>query len=254
MGLQRIQDDLSRLYTRAREEVGGIGDLALPKTVPAPSAPVAPPPAESLGVELVRVVTELYALGCITAIGGNVSARVLGADQILITPSQLHKGELHPGHLVQIDLEGQVLSADALAPSSEWPMHCAVYLARPDVGAIAHAHAPQATVLGLSGLPFLPISTEAAFLGDLPRVPFIMPGTQELAQAAVKALGDGPAVLLQNHGLLVAGSSLVRAAEIVQVIERTAEVILGCYAVGKKPPTLPKDVVATLRRLGKMMA
>jgi len=146
-----------------------------------------------------------------------------------------------------------VLDSDALAPSSERLMHCAIYKARPDVGAVIHAHAPQATILGLTGLPFAPISTEAAFLGDLPRVPFIMPGTQELAEAVVEALGNRSAVLLQNHGLVVAASSLRRAADLAEIIERTAELILGCYAVGKEPPTLPGDVVTMLREMGGLM-
>jgi ribulose-5-phosphate 4-epimerase/fuculose-1-phosphate aldolase len=59
---------------------------------------------------------------------------------------------------------------------------------------------------------------------------------------------------MQNHGLLVAASGLRRAADLTEVIERTAEIILGCYAVGKEPPTLPDDVVAALREMGKMMA
>lgn len=133
-------------------------------------------------------------------------------------------------------------------------MHCAIYQARPDVEAIIHTRAPQVTILGLADLPFLPISTEAAFLGDLPRVPFIMPGTSDLAQAVAEALGEGVAVMLQNHGLTVAGSSLRRAATLSEIIERTAEVILGCYAVGKEPPTLPESAVAVLREMGKMMA
>ena len=263
MGMQRIQNDLQRLYTLAREETGGPGDLAAPAepapeaqpVTAAPAVPSAPSsPVDQLRKELVQVVDELYTTGLITATGGNVSIRLPDADEVLITPSQLYKGDLRPSVLVRIDLDGKPLDPDALSPSSEWPMHCAIYRARPDVGAIIHTHAPQATILGLCGLPFLPISTEAAFLGDVPRVPFIMPGTKDLAQATVEALGDGAAVLLVNHGLLVAASGLRRAANISGVVERTAEVILGCHAVGKEPPTLPEDVVAMLQEMGRMMA
>jgi ribulose-5-phosphate 4-epimerase/fuculose-1-phosphate aldolase len=57
-----------------------------------------------------------------------------------------------------------------------------------------------------------------------------------------------------NHGLLVAGRSLRRAADMVEIIERTSEVILGCYSVGKEPPVLPDDAVATLRKMGDLIA
>jgi L-ribulose-5-phosphate 4-epimerase len=209
---------------------------------------------EGLREEMVRGVNELYAAGLITATGGNVSARILDTDHVLITPSQLFKGDLKPSVLVRIDLNGKRLDPGALSPSSEWPMHCAIYRARPGVGAIVHTHAPQVTILGLCDLPFLPISTEAAFLGNLPRVPFIMPGTNELAQAVTETLGDGAAVLMRNHGLVTAASSLRRAATLSEIIERTAEVILGCYAVGKEPSTLPESAIAILREAGKMMA
>jgi ribulose-5-phosphate 4-epimerase/fuculose-1-phosphate aldolase len=199
------------------------------------------------------VVNELYVTGLITATGGNVSARTVEADRMLITPSQLFKGDLRPEILVHVDLDGQPLDPDAPSPSSEWRMHAAIYRARPDVKAVIHTHAPQITTLGLCGLPFLPISTEAAFLGEIPRVEFIMPGTRELAQAVVEALGDGAAVLMQNHGLLIAASSLRQAANLSEVVERTAEVILACYAVGKEPPTLPEDLLAMLREIGRMM-
>jgi autoinducer 2 (AI-2) kinase len=209
---------------------------------------------EELREEMVLVVNELYMTGLITATGGNVSARVPGGGQVLITPSLLFKGDLRPDVLVCIDEAGKRLDPNAMSPSSEWPMHCAIYQARPDVGAVIHAHAPQATILGLSDLPFLPISTEAVFVGDLPRVPFIMPGTTDLAQAVTDALGDGVAVLMQNHGLIVAASGLRQAATLSEIVERTAEVILGCYAVGKEPPTLPENVIPLLRQIGRMMA
>ncbi len=259
MGMQKVQGDMMRLYKQAREAVGAPTLAAGAPAVPAApaAAAAAAPTVATVGDErdeLVAVIRELYASGLITATGGNLSVRVPGSQEIWITPSALFKGDLRPELMVRLRLDGQVVDPEARSPSSEWRMHCSVFLARPDVEAIIHAHAPQATILTLSGLPFLPISTEAAFLGDVARVPFIMPGTAELAEAVAQALGGGPAVLLQNHGILVAGSSLRRAADMAEVLERTAEVILGCYAVGKEPPLLPQEALATLREVGKMMA
>ena len=197
---------------------------------------------------------ELYRDRVITATGGNVSARVAGEDALWITPSQLFKGSLQPEQLVQIDLEGRSLEPGARSPSSEWDMHCAVLRAKPEANAVIHAHAPYSTILANTGLPFLPISTEAAFFGEIPRIPFIMPGPPPLAQAVADAMSDGWAVLLTNHGIVVAGRSLRRAADMVEIIERSAEVILGCHAVGREPPSLPADVVLQLRELGDLVA
>jgi autoinducer 2 (AI-2) kinase len=254
MTLQSLQPDLSRLYRAARAEVGDPGDLAALVAAPPRSAPPAAGAAD-IRTELVQIVNELYARQLITATGGNVSARIPGsANELWITPGQLFKGQLRAEMLVRLDLDGRSLDPGAPSPSSERLVHCAVYRVRPDAQAIVHAHAPHATILADTGLPFLPISTEAAFFGDIPRVPFIMPGTEELATAVAEAARGSWAVLMQNHGLLVAGRSLRRAADMVEIIERSAEIILGCYAVDKPPPTLPAEVVQTLRKMGDLLA
>lgn len=266
MAFQRIQKEIGDLYATTREAVGGLGDLTTiapaptspPSAAPTPPTTVTPavPAALKTGdvrAELLAILNELYAHGLITATGGNLSARVAGtAGELWITPSQSFKGELRPDMMVRLDLDGRPLEPNALPPSSEWRVHTAIYRRRPDLRAVIHTHAPQTILLGLTGKPFLPITTEAAFIGDFPRVPFMMPGTQELADAVAEALGDGVAVLMQHHGLVVAGSSLRRAANVTEIIEETAEKILACFMLGQAPPTLPDDVVAQLREIGTL--
>ncbi len=203
--------------------------------------------------QIVEVVNELYATQLVTATGGNVSARA-GEGQAWITPSQLFKGDLAPEIMVRIDLDGKPLDPGSRKPSSESLMHTAILKARPDVQCVVHAHAPYATILVNAGLPFLPISTEAAFLVNVGRIPFVMPGSQEMADAVVKALGSGWAVLMQNHGIVVAGKSLRRAADMAEILDRSAQLILGCYQVGKEPPVLPDKIVKMLSQYADLMA
>lgn len=206
-------------------------------------------------LEMCRVIEELYRLQLITSTGGNVSARcAVDAQQAFITPSASFKGELSADTMVHIDLEGRPLTSGQAKPSSELPIHLAILRARPDIQAVVHVHAPRATTLVNADLPFLPISTESAFLAGIGRIPFIVPGTPALAEALVAALGQGWAVLMQNHGLLVAARSLRRAADIAQIVERTSDVILGCYAVGRPPPVLPPELVAELSAKADLMA
>lgn len=269
MAFQRIQKDLGTLYTAASNAVGGPGDLSAaaapaasptPPLPPSPSLPLSPSPAPTpapandIRAELLATLNELYAHGLITATGGNLSARVEGReDELWITPSMSFKGDLRPESMVRIDLDGRPLDPDGGTPSSEWRVHTALYRRRPDLQAVIHTHAPQTILLGLSGKPFLPISTEAAFIGELARVPFMMPGTAALAEAVAEALGQGAAVLMEHHGLVVGGSSLRRAANVTEIIEDTARKILACYALGAPPATLPEESLAQLREIGRMM-
>ena len=209
MSLQRLQKDFNRLYTEARAQVGDLDALFARAANESPLAEQSSAPGSAcyrrfkrkaparrripvgdIRDEVIHTVEEMYTQGLITSTGGNISVRIPGKDEVWITPNSSFKGALGPGMLVRVDLEGNPIGDSHYAPSSERMLHCAMYRNKPEVIAVIHSHAPKATILGLAGLPFLPISTEAAFIGEIPRVPFIMPGTRELADAVGAAAKD----------------------------------------------------------------
>jgi autoinducer 2 (AI-2) kinase len=270
MSLQRIQKDFNRLYSEARAEVKQLdavfqraayaepiqnnvptGTLTLPMPSGAAADRII---ASDIRAEVICAVEEMYAHGLITTTGGNVSVRIPGKHDLWITPNSCFKGALRSDMLVRIDLEGNPIGDFPHPPSSERMLHCAVYRNNPNVGAVIHSHAPKATLLGLTHIPFLPISTEAAYIGEIPCIPFIMPGTAELADAVGAAMKNGAAVIMQNHGLVVSGPNLRQTIDMTLIIEQTADTLIACHLMGKIPPVLPDEVVVMLRSLGGMVA
>lgn len=203
---------------------------------------------EDIKHQIVRMVDELYDVGLITPKGGNVSARIPDTEELWITPTQLHKGGLREEVLIRVNLQGRKLEGRD-RPSVELPMHLRIYKGREDVGAIIHTHAPMAMIVGLYEEPIPPITIEAIGLAETPIVPFLLSGTKEQSQAIVDALGEGPAVLLRNHGLVTVGKNLKDAASKAHQLEFAARTVVICRLLGGEPAVIPDKLAEFLKKI-----
>ncbi|HHV36031.1 MAG TPA: class II aldolase/adducin family protein [Syntrophomonadaceae bacterium] len=185
--------------------------------------------------------------GLVSGTWGNISVRLSSLDSFLITPSGVSYHDLTGDDLVMVDLQGKVM-AGRLKPSSETPLHTAIYRARQDIKGIVHTHSSFASVFTVTRKPLPPVLEEMAqILGGEVRVASYAPaGTSELAAAAVSALGDRAAVLLANHGVVGVGRSLKEALLVCQVVEKGALVYLFSQLNGT-PFLLSDQDVSALR-------
>ena len=156
---------------------------------------------------------------------GNVSIRF--GDHALITASGIPYAGIEVDQVIEMDMEGNRLSGCG-EPSSEWRMHVAIYARRKDVQAIVHTHSPIATAaaIALSALPVLHDEGKILFGDAIPVSAHHPPGTWDLANAVVEALGEGRASLIARHGAVGVGATLPAAFETTIKIEEAARLLL----------------------------
>jgi L-fuculose-phosphate aldolase len=155
---------------------------------------------------------------------GNLSLRD-GAG-MLISPTRLPYDQTRPDQIAAVAADGSWTGP--VAPSSERAVHAAVYAARPDVGAIVHAHPVYACVLAVAGDPLPVVLDEVLPVlgGPVAVASYVVSGDPRLGEAAVSALGDRHAVLLARHGTVTVGRDLAEAFYRLEVLERAAQVFV----------------------------
>jgi ribulose-5-phosphate 4-epimerase/fuculose-1-phosphate aldolase len=178
---------------------------------------------------------------------GNLSVRL--DDGWLITPTGSRLGQLDPARIARLDAEGRHVAGDP--PSKEAFLHRCTYEMRPQARAIVHLHATHSVAVscmaGLDEADVLPPLTayHVMRVGKLPLVPYFPPGDQRLAAAVRRVAAEHTAVLLANHGPVVAGSSLDAAVGAAEELEATAKLFL--LLRGHRVRALTPDQVAELK-------
>jgi L-fuculose-phosphate aldolase len=196
---------------------------------------------------IVATCRDLSRTGLVVGTAGNVSVRE--GDLVAVTPSGVRYAELTPELVGVHRLDGTGVEAP-LAPTSELPLHLAIYAARPETGAIVHTHSPAATALSTLVDEVPPVHYYTAMFGGPVLVaPYATYGTQELADNTVRALRDRTACLMGNHGAVTVGPDLVTAHEKCVYLEWLCDVYLRAASAGTPRLLPPAEIAAVTVKL-----
>ena len=175
-----------------------------------------------------RLAKSLFDRGLTIGSSGNISVRL--ADGWLMTPTGSSMGNLEPNEISKLDLNGNLISGKS--PTKESFLHIAMYDERPDSGAVGHLHSTHSVAVsclaGIDKKNVLPPITAyyVMKIGKLPLVPYFPPGDINLAKAVKEMASNHHAVLLANHGPVVAGKTLDDAVYAIEELEETARLFL----------------------------
>lgn len=186
-----------------------------------------------------RMGRSLFDRGLTFGSTGNISVRV--DDGWLMTPTGSSLGDLDPARISKLDQAGNHISGDA--PTKEAFLHTTMYDCRPNAGAIVHLHSTHSVAASclhdVDPANVLPPLTAyyVMRIGVLPLIPYFPPGDLDLARAVREMASDHHAVLLANHGPVVAGTSLEDAIYATEELEETAKLFLSLQGMKTRPLT-----------------
>ena len=199
--------------------------------------------------EFCRFCHLLYERHLAAGVGGNIAAR--SGTRILLTPTDYSLRDLHPDTVSVVNEKGLLMEGDK--PTKEANMHLRILRERPDINVVFHLHGPHiiaASTMFEPGPSTLPAITPGVvyYAYPLSLLPFMVPGTGDLAKAVTQELsGKGAyAVLLKNHGLITVGKSFEEALNIAEEIDEAARVYV---LTGGKAPPIPAENIGQIKSL-----
>lgn len=204
-------------------------------------------PESTLREEICLLAKSLFDRGLTGGSTGNISERTADGG-LLVSPTGTSFGRLNPAKLSRFDASGNFIDGDS--PTKEMPLHSAFYDTRAGTGAVVHLHSCHSLALSL-----LPTRDESYFLPPLPPytimrlgkvqlLPFFVPGDTAMGDAARALNGKRSAVMLSNHGPVVAGTNVECACNSIEELEDTAHLALLTH--GKCPKQLADEQVHTI--------
>ncbi|RKR92064.1 L-ribulose 5-phosphate 4-epimerase [Micromonospora pisi] len=199
----------------------------------------------SIRAQVAALHAELPRNGLVVWTAGNVSARVPGADLLVIKPSGVSYDEITADNMVVTDLDANLVDGE-MAPSSDTAAHAYVYKHMPHVNGVVHTHSTYATAWSARAEPIPCVLTMIAdeFGGEIPVGPFALIGDDSIGQGIVTTLSGhrSPAVLMRNHGVFTIGASARAAVKAAVMCEDVARTVHIARQLGTPLPIAQNDV------------
>ncbi|QWT24829.1 L-ribulose-5-phosphate 4-epimerase [Subtercola sp. PAMC28395] len=199
-----------------------------------------------------KLHAELVRYGLVIWTGGNISARVPGAELFVIKPSGVSYDELRPENMILCDLDGEVIADTPgceRSPSSDTAAHAYVYRNMPAVGGVVHTHSTYATAWAARGeaIPCVITAMADEFGGEIPVGPFAIIGDDTIGVGIVETLTGhrSRAVLMQNHGVFTIGKDAKDAVKAAVMTEDVARTVHISRQLGEPLP-LPQSAIDSL--------
>ncbi len=180
---------------------------------------------------LTKVSHLLYEKNYNVSLDGNLSYR-LSDNEILISPSRIHKGFIKPSDFIVIDYSGNLIKGSR-KPSSEYRLHTEIYNKRPDINAVIHAHSPYAIAVSLAG-----INLEEMYITQppIPTTEFALPSSKESPEKMEKFIMDYNWGILNRHGAVTYGVDIWEAFYRLEELEQVSKIVLSAYTQGNLTP------------------
>jgi len=209
------------------------------------------PPVQQLRETLAALHAELVRYELVTWTSGNISARVPGANLMVIKPSGIDYSDLTPASMVVCNLDGELVEGDH-APSSDAAAHGYVYREMIHVGGVVHTHSTYATAWSAraEAIPCVLTAQADEFGGEIPVGPFALIGGDAIGKAIVDTLSQhrSPAVLMRNHGVFTIGRDARAAVKAAVMCEDVARTVHLARVLGEPLAIDPADVDALYER------
>lgn len=205
---------------------------------------------EEIAIKLALACNILAAEGHSDITLGHLSARLPGDGRVYMKPSGLGLEEVRVKDIIVIDLEGNILSGSRKR-HSEYPIHTEIYRIRPDVNCVVHTHPAYATALGAASGTIRPVSHEGVLFNEIPvfRDTTRLIRKPDQGRSVARCLGGHNALLMQNHGVVVVGTSIEQATVYAILLEKAARIQILAASYGTAVWSPQEEVPAKVEEI-----